>query len=243
MSDLPNYIPLTFGITTMVTVMVFYYALIQAVDVKKATWILGGFVLWMILQSALALNGFYSTATDTIPPRIMLTMFPAFLIMIWLFSRKPGREVIDRLPLVPLTYLSVIRIPVEIVLYWLYLHQAVLELMTFAGRNFDILAGITAPLVAYFGGKRGELRRTLMVVWNVAALGLLLFIVVNAVLSAPTVVQQFAFDQPNVAILYFPFVLLPAIVVPIVLFSHLVALRQLLRSPTAMVPSVKSAVP
>jgi hypothetical protein len=60
-------------------------------------------------------------------------------------------------------------------------------------------------------------------------LGLLINIVVNAALSAPSVVQQFAFEQPNIAILYFPFNLLPAVIVPLVLFSHLAAIRQLLR--------------
>ena len=54
-------------------------------------------------------------------------------------------------------------------------------------------------------------------------------IVVNAILSAPFTFQQFAFDQPNVAVLYFPFVWLPCFIVPVVLFSHLVLIRQLLK--------------
>ena len=231
MLDLPLSIPLAFGITTLATVVAFYYVLIRAVDHRKATRIIVGLALWSILQSALAFGGFYSASTDTLPPRIMFTMVPPFLVMLWLFSRKSGRTFIDRLPLAPLTYISVIRIPVELVLYGLALHQVVPDLMTFAGRNFDILAGITAPLVAYFGWHRGKLRRTWVWVWNIISLSLLLFIVANAVLSAPSPVQQFAFDQPNIAIFYFPFVLLPAVVVPIVLFSHLVAFRQLLGTP------------
>ncbi|HUQ96495.1 MAG TPA: hypothetical protein VM010_02440, partial [Chitinophagaceae bacterium] len=39
---------------------------------------------------------------------------------------------------------------------------------------------------------------------------------------------QLAFDQPDIAVLYFPFVLLPGVVVPVVLLSHLAAIRQLL---------------
>jgi hypothetical protein len=39
--------------------------------------------------------------------------------------------------------------------------------------------------------------------------------------------QQFAFDQPNIAVLYFPFIWLPSCVVPLVLLSHLAAIRQL----------------
>jgi len=66
--------------------------------------------------------------------------------------------------------------------------------------------------------------------WNVMALALLLNIVINALLSAPFPFQQFAFDQPNIAILYFPFVWLPSFIVVTVLFSHLVSLRKLIKN-------------
>ncbi|MDZ7899625.1 MAG: hypothetical protein U5N85_16590 [Arcicella sp.] len=69
-------------------------------------------------------------------------------------------------------------------------------------------------------------KKTLLA-WNVICLILLLNIVINAAPSAPLPIQQFAFDQPNIAILYFPFNLLPSVVVPLVLFSHLVAIRRL----------------
>lgn len=67
-----------------------------------------------------------------------------------------------------------------------------------------------------------------MIAWNFLGLALLIVIVVLAVLSAKTPLQQFAFDRPNIAVAYFPFNWLPSVVVPIVLLSHLAALRQLL---------------
>ena len=65
--------------------------------------------------------------------------------------------------------------------------------------------------------------------WNIISLGLLVNIIIYAVLSAPFSFQKMAFDQPNIAVLYFPFNLLPAFIVPVVLFGHLVSIRQLLR--------------
>jgi hypothetical protein len=47
--------------------------------------------------------------------------------------------------------------------------------------------------------------------------------------------QQFGFDQPTVAVLYFPFIWLPGIVVPLVYFSHLVAIRRLLKERRQLV--------
>jgi len=110
---------------------------------------------------------------------------------------------------------------VELVLWWLMLYGKVPELMTFEGRNFDIIAGITAPIVAYFCFTRKAWNIKVALVWNYLGLVLLLNIIINALLSAPLPFQQFAFDQPNIGLLHFPFIWLPAFVAPVVLFSHL----------------------
>jgi hypothetical protein len=67
--------------------------------------------------------------------------------------------------------------------------------------------------------------------WNFICLGLLVNIIVNAVLSAPFPFQQFGFSQPNIAVLYFPYVWLPCGIVPLVLLSHLAVIRQLSKKP------------
>ena len=187
-------------------------------------------VLWIIIQAVLTLNNFYNTDTRLMPPKFVLLIIPPLLLILFLFLTQRGRRFIDSLPLIPLTWLHIVRVPVEIVLYWLFLHQAVPELMTFAGRNFDILAGLTAPLVAYYGLQKHKMSRRTILIWNFIALALLINIVANAALSAPFRFQQFAFDQPNIAVLNFPFTWLPGFIVPIVLFAHLVAIRQLLKS-------------
>ena len=61
------------------------------------------------------------------------------------------------------------------------------------------------------------------------ALGLLLNIVFIAIFSAPFSFQKFAFEQPNIAVLFFPFSWLPAFIVPVVLFCHLASIRQLIK--------------
>ena len=99
--------------------------------------------------------------------------------------------------------------------------------MTFEGRNFDILSGLTAPLIYWLAFRGGKTNRPLLIVWNFFALGLLINIVTNAALSIPYQTQMLAFEQPNRAVLYFPFVWLPAVIVPIVLFCHLASLWQL----------------
>ena len=70
-----------------------------------------------------------------------------------------------------------------------------------------MLAGLTAPLIYYFGYVRKSLSQRIIWIWNLIGLGLLLNLVVQAILSGPFPFQQFAFDQPDIAFLYFPFCL------------------------------------
>ncbi len=109
------------------------------------------------------------------------------------------------------------------------MYKAVPELMTFEGRNFDILSGISAPIVYYLYFIKGKISKRTLIIWNFICLLLLVNIVVHAILSAPTPFQKMAFDQPNIAVLHSPFHLLPAIVVPLVFLSHLASIRLLLK--------------
>ena len=47
------------------------------------------------------------------------------------------------------------------------------QLMTFEGRNFDILSGITAPIIYWLAFRSGKTNRPLLIIWNILALGFL----------------------------------------------------------------------
>jgi uncharacterized integral membrane protein len=233
LAHLPITLYLLFGLTTIATLYLFYKAVKQAkvtTTSRKANLILMVLSAWLILQGVLTIKGVYNTDTSSIPPKIILFgIAPMIVTIILLFATTSGRQFIDSLPLKYITWLHTIRIPVELALFWLYIHQAVPELMTFEGRNWDILAGITAPFVAYFGCTKNVLSTKLQLTWNLLCLGLLINIVVFALLSAPSPFQKFAFDHPNIAVVNFPFSWLPTFIVPVVLFCHLTAIRQLIR--------------
>jgi hypothetical protein len=167
----------------------------------------------MALQGMLGLTGFYQE-TRSVPPRFPALIGPPLLLITGLLLTQRGRRYIETLRLDRLTLLHVVRIPVEVVLFWLFVGKAVPQVMTFEGRNFDILSGITAPIVYYVGFVKRQLPRNVLLVWNLVCLGLLVNIVLTAALAAPTPFQQIAFEQPNIGILYFPFVWLPSVVVP-----------------------------
>jgi len=226
LSNLPFYITILFIFTTILAVIFFIAAARENNSTGTIIVISVIIIAWLIAHTILALKYFY-TVTDTIPPRFTLMILPPLFGILILFITKAGRRFIDSLSLKILTQLHIVRIFVEIILFWLFLYKYIPGLMTFEGRNFDILSGLSAPLIAYFGFTKNVLTKKFMLVWNVICLLLLLNIVVNAILSAPFPFQQFAFDQPNIAVLYFPFVWLPCFIVPVVLFSHLVLIRRL----------------
>jgi hypothetical protein len=223
LAGLPAYITIVFLLAVVLT----WLFLASATKYKTTLTII--IAIWLGITGLLAYKGFF-TDTAGIPPKFALATAPVIFLIIALLVSKKGQGFIDNLDLRKLTLLHIVRVPVELTLYWLAANKAVPELMTFTGRNFDILSGITAPLMYFlcFNGTRLK-NKTLLLAWNFICLGLLLNIVINAVLSAPFEIQQFAFDQPNIAVLYFPFVWLPSFIVMAVLLSHLVAIRQLLK--------------
>ena len=222
MGHIPFYIPVVFIATTVLTLLLLFKAS------RYAKIVLAISLLWLGIQAGLGLAEFY-LVTDTIPPRFALAVVPPVLLAIACFTTARGKAFIDRFDASWLTLLHTVRVPVEIVLFWLFVQKYVPQLMTFEGRNLDILSGITAPVVMYFGYAQRRLNRNVLLAWNFVCLGLLFNIVIHAMLSAPSSFQQFDFDQPNVGVLYFPFIWLPSFIVPVVLFSHLVSIRQLIR--------------
>jgi hypothetical protein len=221
MERLPIYIQGGFVLTTFFTVVL----LVKACG--PATRVVVVLIVWLLLQAILSLSGFY--LADAAQPRFLAMVAPPMGLILTLFMVPQAKEFLDRVDQRYLTLLHMVRIPVELVLFGLYMHNAIPELMTFEGRNFDIVSGLTAPFVFYFGYVHVKISKRTVLWWNIGCLVLLLNIVVHAMLSAPSPFQQLAFQQPNIAIFYFPFNWLPSFVVPVVLFSHLVCIRQLMK--------------
>lgn len=179
---------------------------------------------WIILQSALALSGFYRN-TSALPPRMMFMIMPPFLFVLWLSFSSKGKRLSGVINTGALVYLQAVRIGIEIVLFLLYTQGRLPVAMTFEGHNFDILAGVTAPIVAYYVFTRRTASKTLLHIWNTGALLLLLTVVITGALSVPGPLQKLNFDMPNTAMLEFPFNFIPGLIVPIALLTHLKVMR------------------
>ena len=220
LSQVPNAVALLF-----ISIVIFsLYWIYQRFKVSKIALLV--IFIWLALQGILAFKGFYLVNT-TIPPRFILMVLPPLLFFLILFNTQQGKKFIDQIAIEKLTLIHIIRIPVELVLFALFTSKTIPQLMTFEGANFDILSGISAPLIYFFVLKKSNSNKYALLLWNVLCLILLLIIVGIAILSAPFPFQQFGFEQPNIGVLYFPFNWLPSFIVPLVLFAHLAAIRKI----------------
>ncbi|MEM8765360.1 MAG: hypothetical protein AAGD88_16185 [Bacteroidota bacterium] len=222
--NLPHWINVLFIATGILTIIFFHYA--NGKPIRLTVLI----VLWSIAHSIAAYTGFYEV-TDSIPPRFGLVLVPSTLLMIFGLLPKQQKWFFEKRDMKISTFLHTVRLPVEIVLFGLFIYQMVPELMTFEGRNYDIIMGITAPIIGILLLKKRISKKALLI-WNILGLFLVTFILVNGVLSAELPFQQFAFDQPNRGLNYFPFVLLPATIVPIVVWTHISDILILVKNKT-----------
>jgi hypothetical protein len=172
------------------------------------------FISWQFIVGMLALLKVFEKHPNLFPFLIVGTV----VITLILLKR------IDKQKLVPNLLLSIhiLRIPVELVLYQLFLQNKIPNLMTFKGWNFDILVGLSALVILIFQLKtKQKINRQFFIILNIIGIVFLFIIISLAILSSPLPIQLLAFDQPNIAVLEFPYCFLPTCVVPIVLISHI----------------------
>lgn len=232
-SSLPPYITMVFLFSTLYTLYIFHWVVKNARNeniARKANIVTAVLIVWLLIQGFISMKGIYRDDPDFMPPKIFLFgILPNLIAYLWFFFSKTGKKFMDSLSIEKFTYIHLVRIPIEFVLLWLFLSKAIPQIMTFEGWNFDIIMGLTAPIIIYFGFKKKKINRKLLIAWNVIGILFLIFIFSIAILSSPFPLQQFAFDQPNIGILYFPFSWLAIFIVPLVVFSHMVSIRQLLQ--------------
>jgi hypothetical protein len=181
--------------------------------------------LWMLAQALIALTGFYRNFASPFP-RMFFAVIPAVITVIYFGIIK---NTLSLFHLRKLTLIHLVRIPVEMLLLSLYYDKQVPAEMTFLGRNFDIVAGLSAMIVLHRWFYQSKTGLKFLLFWNFAGLALLFNIVIIAVLSLPAPFQVFGHAQPNVAVTYFPFIWLPTLVVPLIFFAHVVSLRIIVR--------------
>ncbi|MDF9799447.1 hypothetical protein OKW21_004710 [Catalinimonas alkaloidigena] len=186
-----------------------------------------GIGVWLVALSVMSLSGFLSDYS-ALPPRMFIVLIVPLLVLILLLRSKSFNNYIKEIPAHKIIFLQVFRVPVEYFLWLLFTANITPVQMTFEGRNWDIVTGLLAPIVAYAIYKKPKLSRPLAFSFNLLGLLLLINIVTIAILSLPTPFRQFMNEPANVAVSWFPIVFLPGILVPMAYYLHAISFKQLM---------------
>ena len=188
---------------------------------------------WMASTWAAAQSGALLDFERT-PPPFALLLAGIVILAIRIALTRFGRRLAIAVPLWALIGVQAFRLPLELAMHALYERGVMPVQMSYSGRNFDIVTGITAIAVALIvrrsqaeGVALSPGMRRLVAAWNTIGLALVLNVVIIGVLSTPRLLY-FGVDHVNTFVMRTPFVWLPAVMVLAALSGHLLIFRALL---------------
>ena len=233
--NVPDYISVLFMALTFVLaalMIIGYRAALKksGIDVterKKKTRKLTLLIFFWLIFLARISNMHFFHDWSAMPPRIALAGLPPLVFVIYMVASGRMNTVLAIIPQHWLILIQSFRIVMEFILLFLFLDSIIPVQMTFEGKNFDILSGITALIVAHFV-YRNKVSNNIIIAWNVFGLLLLLNIFVIAILSTPLPIRVFMNEPANTVVAYFPFVWLPGFVVPVAYTMHFLSIKKCL---------------
>lgn len=195
----------------------------------------GGIGLWLTITFLVSRAGILSDF-ESRPPRLMIMLLVEMALFAFVSGTSTARRLLEATPMSWPIALHTIRIPIELALFVLFASGKLPVQMTFEGRNFDVLVGLTAPIAA-FALARGKIGHRGALVWNLFAFGLLLNIMGIAITTFPGPLHLAWPGVSNMILATPPFAWLPAFLVPVAFFGHVLSFRQLWYSRRISSPS------
>jgi len=145
---------------------------------------------WMAATFAAAASGRLSFTT--VPPTMMVAIVLSLALALRIGLSGTGSRIAAGVPLALLVGVQGFRLPLELLMHRAYAEGVMPVQMSYSGRNFDIVTGTTAILLAaalWLAPQRVSPK--LVLLWNLLGFGLLLNVLTIAVLSAPTPLRVF----------------------------------------------------
>lgn len=123
--------------------------------------------------------------------------------------------------------LQLIRLPLEALLHWAAYHRQTPLALTFYGGSMELLFAAVTPLILFLYRKDAIKYRMWMLVWSYAGAASLTTLWIRSMLSAPSTMQNWAFEIPNYLMVHFPGSWIVTVIIPILLFAQLSAAAQI----------------
>lgn len=179
-----------------------------------------GLMVWLGALAVIVLSGFVEASPM---PRLPVTFIAIMLVSVGAGFSRVGGWLASSVPLAALVGFQAFRLPLELILHAWAKSGTIPETMTWTGRNWDIVSGVTAIVAAGFVGRsRGW-------AWLMSFVGIALLVNVArvAILSSPL---PFAWPvtPPLLLAFHLPYALIVPVCVGGAAFGHVVLLRALM---------------
>lgn len=212
--EFPAYVP----ISVIACVLIGAIFSIFSADNKLAT--LGIVAVWGVALGAIGYS--LKASTPSFSLLVTITVLPCLILTIMSFlptSRQFMRGLNDE----QLHHLHLWRVPFAFVLLWFYQAGISPIDLTFEGINYDIIIGLTAPVIGSLAFSQKMLTKEIVLGWN--AIGILLLLI--------SIILVLFEIQSNAAISLqlqrLPYLLLLGFLMPLSLFSHALSSYRILK--------------
>ncbi len=234
--NVPFYITLVFYIIIGVIVFSVFYCLNYAYlrtaksnndrisSLLIVTVLLGG---WMTGTGILAASGHFLNF-ESLPPRILAAIIPPALAISYISVSERVKVLLKVIPKSWLINIQSFRILMEFFLWLMYRNGFIPVQMSFESRNFDIIIGLSAPFIGYFCFIKRSWPKLAALIWNFAGLLFVTNILIIAILSMPGPLRKFLNEPANTMVVYFPYIWIPALIVPFAYLMHILSIKQIL---------------
>lgn len=187
---------------------------------------LGVLAAWLVYGGVLGNAGVVGDASMR-PPGPAFLLVPVFLfVALFLARSSAGERLALSIPLWIILAAQAFRVGVELFLHQLWLAGMAPRMITYAGGNWDIVIGLSAPVIAYLYAQQ-RIGDRLVLAWNILGLATLANVALRALLTAPGALNFVKAEIPNTAIGTFPFTYIPGLLAPLALVLHVMAIRAL----------------
>jgi len=195
---------------------------------RRFAFLIGGYLfLWAAAAQAIAYtNVLVPRAEQTFPLLGVLVLGGTISGIVLLSVSRHATAVLQAIPLHWLATIQVYRI-IGLVFLLLYADGLLSGYFALSTGWGDIFVGVTAPIVGYLLWRDVARFWAIGLAWCIIGIGDLLLVLYKAINSAPGPFQTTSFDLPTVIVGYYPFPLVPLLIVPISIILHVQLIRRL----------------
>ncbi|RMA58023.1 hypothetical protein [Ulvibacter antarcticus] len=187
-------------------------------------------LLWQVYVIGIAATGILQNFD--LPPRFFIFLIlPAFTFTGIFIYKNRNNSWIHHIPKSWLVYYQSFRIFIESIFVWTVAMGILTPIVTVKGYNYDMIFAFTAPVLAVLVFKMNVLPEKFLIFWNYLGL-VVIAVIIFLFLSSVYAPHLYGSDVPLLStdFIVYPYVLVPAFLMPSAVFIHVLSIVQLTKS-------------